>query len=103
MGAQRRLELNIARLVEGADEIAGIRDGSLDGRPVEESTLRKMMQTIVHRGPDDAGVAIDGGVGLAFRRLSILDLSPQGHQPMDSPDGRHTIVFNEEFLELVDH
>ena len=67
---------------------------ALDGQPVDEAPLRRMMQTIVHRGPDDAGVAIDGGVGLAFRRLSILDLSPQGHQPMDSPDGSASPPFS---------
>ena len=75
---------------------------ALDGQPVDEAPLRRMMQTIVHRGPDDGGLAIDGGVGLAFRRLSILDLSPQGHQPMDSPDGRHTIVFNGEIYNFVE-
>ena len=66
----------------------------LKGTTVSEATVARMLQTIAHRGPDDAGVAIDGPVGLGFRRLSILDLSPLGHQPMNSPDGRHTIIFN---------
>ena len=62
-----------------------------------------MLQTIVHRGPDDSGVLLEGSVGLGFRRLSILDLSPLGHQPMNSTDGRYTIIFNGEiynYLEL---
>jgi len=57
-----------------------------------------MGAAIAHRGPDDAGGFFDGatGLGLAFRRLSIIDLSPQGHQPMFSATGRYVIVFNGE-------
>lgn len=53
---------------------------------------------LLHRGPDDAGawLAHDGRLGLAQRRLSIIDLSPLGHQPMFSSDGRYVIVFNGE-------
>ena len=53
---------------------------------------------MAHRGPDDAGEfwSIDGRVGLAHRRLSIVDLSPSGHQPMQAADGRLSIVFNGE-------
>jgi asparagine synthase (glutamine-hydrolysing) len=60
--------------------------------------LARMAGTLKHRGPDDAGTFYDGmaGVGLAFRRLSIIDLSPQGHQPMASRSGRYTIIFNGE-------
>ncbi|MGE5892875.1 MAG: hypothetical protein ACM34I_02355 [bacterium] len=58
----------------------------------------KMAQTLVHRGPDDADIWIDSNAGIALghRRLSILDLSPQGHQPMVSASGRYVIVFNGE-------
>jgi asparagine synthase (glutamine-hydrolysing) len=49
-----------------------------------------------HRGPDDQGNWREGSAGLGFARLSIIDLSPAGHQPMASPDGRHVIVFNGE-------
>jgi asparagine synthase (glutamine-hydrolysing) len=51
---------------------------------------------MVHRGPDDAGVWESPGVILGAQRLSIIDLSPAGHQPMKSPDGRRCIVFNGE-------
>lgn len=57
-----------------------------------------------HRGPDDAGEwwSSDGRVGLAHRRLSIIDLSPSGHQPMQSEDGALTIVFNGEIYNFQD-
>ena len=51
---------------------------------------------MTHRGPDDAGIWIDGPVGLAHRRLSILDPSPAGHQPMSDPTGDVWIVYNGE-------
>ena len=74
----------------------------LRGEAAREPPLQAMLQTIVHRGPDDAGMSLDGPVGLGFRRLSILDLSPLGHQPMDSPDARLTIVFNGEIYNFVE-
>ena len=55
-----------------------------------------MSDTIRHRGPDDSGVYVDGRVGFAFRRLSIIDLSAAGHQPMSNEDGTVWIVFNGE-------
>lgn len=60
--------------------------------------LERMAARLAHRGPDDSGVYYDEstGVGLAFRRLSIIDLSPEGHQPMTSASGRYRIVFNGE-------
>lgn len=62
-----------------------------------------MRDTMTHRGPDDAGSFLAQGVGLGHRRLSIIDLSPGGHQPMSTEDGQLTLVFNGEiynYLEL---
>ena len=55
-----------------------------------------MARLISHRGPDDQGVWYDDNVGLAHTRLSILDLSLAGHQPLQSATGRYVIVFNGE-------
>jgi len=79
--------------------IAGFLD-TTPRHPAEtlHSTARRMGEAIRHRGPDDAGSWVDPAVGiaLAHRRLSIIDLSPAGHQPMLSGSGRYVIVFNGE-------
>ena len=66
--------------------------------PVDEAELLRTRERMAARGPDGAGlwVADDRRVGLAHRRLAIMDPSPAGAQPMQSPDGRYTIVFNGE-------
>src|ERR1043166_2026415 len=63
-----------------------------------EASCGRMAHALTHRGPDDLGVWIDSRAGLALgpRRLSIVDLSPAGHQPMRSANGRYVIVFNGE-------
>lgn len=63
-----------------------------------ESSVSGMAETLWHRGPDDAGIWVDGdaGVALGHRRLSILDLSPAGHQPMHSACQRYVLTFNGE-------
>ena len=65
-------------------------------RPVERDILERMNVVLAHRGPDDAGIYCDGQIGLAHRRLSIIDLSPAGHQPMSNEDATVWIVFNGE-------
>lgn len=74
------------------------------GRSSPEGVLAAMTATLVHRGPDDSGLWRDdkSGVALGFRRLSIVDLSPAGHQPMLSASERHVIVFNGEIYNHVD-
>jgi len=74
--------------------ITGFWGGSFHGQAIAEA----MASRISNRGPDDAGVWIDDatGIALAHRRLSILDLSPAGHQPMVSPCGRFVLVYNGE-------
>lgn len=72
------------------------------GRPVDPAALVSMRDALWHRGPDDAGLWIDGSVGLAHRRLSILDLSSAGHQPMSNEDGTVWITFNGEIYNYVE-
>lgn len=67
-----------------------------DGTCPNALQVTQMTDAIAHRGPDDAGVVCVDNVGLGHRRLSILDLSPLGHQPMASADGTVWIVFNGE-------
>lgn len=62
----------------------------------EEKRLVDMRDVMMNRGPDDAGLFIEPGIGLGHRRLSIVDLTETGHQPMHTPDGRYTIVYNGE-------
>jgi len=75
--------------------ISGLVDFSA---PVDTGFLTHQRDTMIHRGPDDTGVWVspDHRIGLAHRRLSILDLSSAGRQPMVSADGRYVIVFNGE-------
>src|SRR5579863_1944960 len=63
---------------------------------VDLEALRGAAAKLLLRGPDDVGVWASENVGLGHRRLSIIDVSPSGHQPMDSADGRYVIVFNGE-------
>lgn len=81
--------------------IAGI--VTRDGSPPNEGILRRMSESIAHRGPDGAGAWSAPGIGLAHRRLAIIDLSPSAAQPMHDASGKLTIVFNGEiynYLEL---
>ncbi len=72
---------------------------------VSPELLRRMTDTIIHRGPDEEGLRMLGNVGLGFRRLSIIDLEGS-KQPMSNEDGRVWLVFNGEiynFRELRPH
>ena len=72
--------------------------GMFSASRLDRSVLEGMTGAIAHRGPDDSGLWIDEdvGVGLGHRRLAIVDLSPAGHQPMLSADGRFVLTFNGE-------
>lgn len=77
----------------------------MDAKSHDHSTnARRMTDTLGHRGPDDGGVWVDDAAGIAIghRRLSILDLSCAGHQPMRSADGRYIIAFNGEIYNHKD-
>lgn len=82
--------------------IAGFVDKGDFSQEERTAILTRMCRAIVHRGPDDEGLQVDGPVALGMRRLSIIDLSG-GHQPMSGEDGTVSIVFNGEiynYLEL---
>ena len=74
--------------------IAGIFD-TREARSIDRKQLDRMNQSQFHRGPDDGGIHIEPGVGLAHRRLSIIDLS-NGHQPLFNEDESVAVVFNGE-------
>jgi len=67
-----------------------------------EVEIRKMMRTMKHRGPNDEGVFHEGHVNLGFVRLSIIDLSAAGHQPLFSADGRFVLIFNGEIYNYIE-
>ena len=75
-----------------------LEEGGSEQEAALDASVRRMADTLVHRGPDAGGSWVDGapGVALGHRRLSILDLSPQGAQPMVSACGRYVLVYNGE-------
>lgn len=72
-----------------------------NNKKVEGPIISKMMDSIIHRGPDDEGIYLDKNIGLGFRRLSIIDLS-LGHQPMTNEDESIWLVFNGEIYNHQD-
>src|SRR3990170_1411545 len=68
----------------------------------DHELLLKMTETLVHRGPDDAGTYLADGIGLGHRRLSIIDLSAAGRQPMANEDGTVWVAFNGEVYNFAD-
>ena len=75
---------------------------NLNEQPVSYSQLEKMMDILAHRGPDDRGVFIDNNLGLGHRRLSIIDLSESGHQPMCNEDKTIWLTYNGEIYNYLE-
>lgn len=84
--------------------IAGFFDPNGFDATAGTQLAQDMAQAIIHRGPDDAGVWVDdaAGIALAHRRLSIVDLSEAGHQPMLSASGRYVLIYNGEIYNHVE-
>src|SRR3982074_3785390 len=87
--------MELAGCYPETSQMCGIAGFYLRNRAAEISDIRAMCDAIVHRGPDDQGVRIEGGCAIGMRRLSIIDLS-SGHQPISNEDGTVWIVFNGE-------
>jgi len=66
------------------------------GLQPDRDALGRMARALVHRGPDDEGIVVDGNVGLVHRRLAIVDPSPAGHQPMSTASGEWRLTYNGE-------
>lgn len=71
-------------------------------KPADSNLLKPMMHAMKHRGPDDEGIFEEGSVALGFVRLSIIDLSSAGHQPMLSDDGNLVLVYNGEIYNYIE-
>jgi asparagine synthase (glutamine-hydrolysing) len=74
----------------------------LDNKLIHEDPIREMMRIMKHRGPDDEAVYIEDNLGFGFVRLSIIDLSAAGNQPMYSRDRRYVMVFNGEIFNYIE-
>ena len=75
---------------------------NFDLSQVSVSVITKMAKKIKHRGPDDDGIYINDSMGFGFVRLSIIDLTPGGHQPMQDETGRYIMVFNGEIYNYIE-
>ena len=82
--------------------IAGLLTAESGDADCTSAILQNMTRSLAHRGPDAEGYWMEGEVALGHRRLSILDLSDAGAQPMRSESGRHVIVFNGEIYNHLD-
>ena len=75
---------------------------ALDSGCPDAGGLARATELLTHRGPDDAGRFVEGGVAMGFRRLSVFDLSAAAHQPLVSADGRYVIVFNGAIFNFIE-
>jgi asparagine synthase (glutamine-hydrolysing) len=75
---------------------------NFNNKSVEENSLRSMMYAMRQRGPDDDGTFLKDNIGIGFVRLSIIDLSMAGHQPMFSTDKRYAILLNGEIYNYIE-
>lgn len=75
---------------------------NFENKKPDRSLVKKMRDTMYHRGPDDAGLYIAGSIALAHRRLSIIDLSDTGHQPMMNEDNSLVLICNGEIYNYVE-
>jgi len=82
--------------------IAGIFDPRRPLTPEDHALVERMASVVAHRGPDDSGTWFGGRVGFGHRRLSVIDLSPNGHQPMSNEDGTVWITYNGEIYNFAD-
>jgi asparagine synthase (glutamine-hydrolysing) len=73
-----------------------------NGQSVNGSSLRQMLKSMKHRGPDDQGIYINNNVGFGHVRLSIIDLSLAGHQPFSSKDNRYVLIYNGEIYNYIE-
>jgi asparagine synthase (glutamine-hydrolysing) len=82
--------------------IAGIFDTRRVLTPEDHALIERMATVVAHRGPDDSGTWFGGRVGFGHRRLSVIDLSPNGHQPMSNEDGTIWITYNGEIYNFAE-
>lgn len=75
---------------------------SFDDKPIDRIILENMTNTLIHRGPDDFGIYINGKVGLGHRRLSIIDITSAGHQPMTNEDKSIWLTYNGEIYNFTE-
>ncbi len=74
----------------------------LDEKPIDSEELQRFTDSLMHRGPDGGGNFIDGSLGLGHRRLSIIDLTENGKQPMSYGQQRYWITFNGEIYNFIE-
>ena len=82
--------------------MCGIAGVAMRDAPVDAALIGKITESLHHRGPDDSDVIVHGKVGLGHRRLSVIDTSSAGRQPMGTEDDRYWITYNGETYNFAD-